>query len=223
MTADVTGAPDDKYVHGNQGFIAFGRLLASDFLFRLHESPAHRHHRHRPHRPQWQLPAGVPAQPADRGGRDRVAGRPLHGQAPRRRLPLRPPQVPEEEGGKGGHARRQHQHLLRPRGRGRQRDRLRGRAQGPGRHLHRLHRARQRRDGERDLQHLQVQLRHQVLVALPQPRTVANNPAGEASLNLGITGPAYTIGAACAAGNLGLIHAAQMLRLARSTSPSAAG
>jgi len=45
------------------------------------------------------------------------------------------------------------------------------------------------------------------------PRTVANNPAGEASLNLGITGPAYTIGAACAAGNLGLIHAAQMLRL----------
>jgi 3-oxoacyl-[acyl-carrier-protein] synthase II len=33
------------------------------------------------------------------------------------------------------------------------------------------------------------------------------------SLNLGITGPAYTIGAACAAGNMGLIHAAQMLRL----------
>ena len=45
------------------------------------------------------------------------------------------------------------------------------------------------------------------------PRTVANNPAGEVSLNLGITGPAYCIGAACAAGNLGLIHAAQMLRL----------
>jgi 3-oxoacyl-[acyl-carrier-protein] synthase II len=45
------------------------------------------------------------------------------------------------------------------------------------------------------------------------PRTVANNPAGEVSLNLGITGPAYTIGAACAAGNMGLIHAAQMLRL----------
>ncbi|PAW68129.1 MAG: beta-ketoacyl synthase [Opitutia bacterium Tous-C1TDCM] len=45
------------------------------------------------------------------------------------------------------------------------------------------------------------------------PRTVANNPAGETSLNLGITGPAYTIGAACAAGNLGLIHASQMLRL----------
>src|SRR3954471_7508312 len=45
------------------------------------------------------------------------------------------------------------------------------------------------------------------------PRTVANNPAGEVSLNTGITGPAYTIGAACAAGNMGLIHAAQMLRL----------
>ena len=45
------------------------------------------------------------------------------------------------------------------------------------------------------------------------PRTVANNAAGEVSLNLGITGPAYTIGAACAAGNVGLIHAAQMLRL----------
>lgn len=45
------------------------------------------------------------------------------------------------------------------------------------------------------------------------PRTVANNPAGEVSLNLGITGPAYAIGAACAAGNLGLIHATQMLRL----------
>ena len=45
------------------------------------------------------------------------------------------------------------------------------------------------------------------------PRTVANNPAGETSLNLGITGPAYTIGAACAAGNMGLIHASQMLRL----------
>jgi len=45
------------------------------------------------------------------------------------------------------------------------------------------------------------------------PRTVANSPAGEVSLNLGTTGPAYTLGAACAAGNVGLIHAAQMLRL----------
>ena len=45
------------------------------------------------------------------------------------------------------------------------------------------------------------------------PRTVANNAAGEASLALKITGPAYTIGAACAAGNMGLIHALQMLRL----------
>lgn len=45
------------------------------------------------------------------------------------------------------------------------------------------------------------------------PRTVANNPAGEISLNMGITGPHYTIGAACAAGNAGLIQGAQMLRL----------
>lgn len=44
------------------------------------------------------------------------------------------------------------------------------------------------------------------------PRTVSNAPAGEVSLNLGITGPCYTIGAACAAGNLGLIHAVQMIR-----------
>ena len=45
------------------------------------------------------------------------------------------------------------------------------------------------------------------------PRTVANNAAGEVTLNLGITGPHYTIGAACAAGNLGLIQGLQMLRL----------
>lgn len=45
------------------------------------------------------------------------------------------------------------------------------------------------------------------------PRTVANNPAGEVTLNMKITGPHYTIGAACAAGNLGLIQGAQMLRL----------
>ncbi len=45
------------------------------------------------------------------------------------------------------------------------------------------------------------------------PRTVANNPAGEVTLNMGITGPHYTIGAACAAGNAGLIQGAQMLLL----------
>lgn len=45
------------------------------------------------------------------------------------------------------------------------------------------------------------------------PRTVANNPAGEIALNLGITGPHYTIGAACAAGNAGIIQGVQMLRL----------
>ncbi len=45
------------------------------------------------------------------------------------------------------------------------------------------------------------------------PRTVANNPAGEVALNLGVIGPHYTIGAACAAGNAGLIQGSQMLRL----------
>lgn len=45
------------------------------------------------------------------------------------------------------------------------------------------------------------------------PRTVLNNPAGEISMNLGITGPHYVIGAACAAGNAAIIQAAQMLTL----------
>lgn len=45
------------------------------------------------------------------------------------------------------------------------------------------------------------------------PRTVANNPAGEVTINLGITGPHYAIGAACAAGNAGIVQAVQMLRL----------
>ena len=45
------------------------------------------------------------------------------------------------------------------------------------------------------------------------PRTVANNPAGEISINLGITGPHYTVGAACAAGNAGVIQGCQMLQL----------
>jgi 3-oxoacyl-[acyl-carrier-protein] synthase II len=45
------------------------------------------------------------------------------------------------------------------------------------------------------------------------PRTVANNSAGEVTISLGITGPHLTVGAACAAGNAGLIHAVQMLRL----------
>jgi len=43
--------------------------------------------------------------------------------------------------------------------------------------------------------------------------TFANNPAGEVTLNLGLKGPAYSIGGACAAGNMGLIHGAQMLLL----------
>lgn len=45
------------------------------------------------------------------------------------------------------------------------------------------------------------------------PRTVANNAAGEVTLNLGVTGPHLTLGAACAAGNAGFIQAVQMLRL----------
>ncbi len=45
------------------------------------------------------------------------------------------------------------------------------------------------------------------------PRTVLNNPAGEITMNLGITGPHYVIGAACAAGNASLIQGVQMMRL----------
>lgn len=45
------------------------------------------------------------------------------------------------------------------------------------------------------------------------PRTVANNPAGEVTLNLEITGPHYCMGAACAAGNIGIIQGVQMLQL----------
>lgn len=45
------------------------------------------------------------------------------------------------------------------------------------------------------------------------PRTVLNNPAGEITMNLGITGPHYSVGAACAAGNAALIQGMQMLRL----------
>lgn len=45
------------------------------------------------------------------------------------------------------------------------------------------------------------------------PRTVLNNPAGEITMNLGVTGPHYAIGAACAAGNAALIQGVQMLRL----------
>ncbi len=45
------------------------------------------------------------------------------------------------------------------------------------------------------------------------PRTVANNPAGEITLNLGISGPHYCLGAACAAGNAGIIQGVQQLLL----------
>ena len=45
------------------------------------------------------------------------------------------------------------------------------------------------------------------------PRTVLNNPAGEITMKFGITGPHYSVGAACAAGNAALIQGTQMLRL----------
>lgn len=45
------------------------------------------------------------------------------------------------------------------------------------------------------------------------PRTVSNSPAGEVNLNLKITGPHFTIGSACAGGNMGLIHGVQQLLL----------
>ncbi|MCQ2397221.1 MAG: beta-ketoacyl-[acyl-carrier-protein] synthase family protein, partial [Lentisphaeria bacterium] len=45
------------------------------------------------------------------------------------------------------------------------------------------------------------------------PRTVANSPAGEVTVRFGIEGPHYTVGAACAAGNLGMVTGAQQLLL----------
>ena len=45
------------------------------------------------------------------------------------------------------------------------------------------------------------------------PRTVANSPAGEVTVNLGITGPHFTLGAACAAGNLGPVTGLQQILL----------
>ncbi len=45
------------------------------------------------------------------------------------------------------------------------------------------------------------------------PRTVANSPAGEVTLNLNITGPHYTLGSACAGGNVGVIQGVQQLLL----------
>ncbi|MBN2713464.1 MAG: beta-ketoacyl-[acyl-carrier-protein] synthase family protein [Planctomycetes bacterium] len=45
------------------------------------------------------------------------------------------------------------------------------------------------------------------------PRSVSNNPAGEVNLNMDIHGPHCCIGAACAAGNYGIIYGAQQLML----------
>ncbi len=45
------------------------------------------------------------------------------------------------------------------------------------------------------------------------PRTVANSPAGAVTLRFDIHGPHCTVGAACAAGNMGLVAGAQQLLL----------
>jgi 3-oxoacyl-[acyl-carrier-protein] synthase II len=45
------------------------------------------------------------------------------------------------------------------------------------------------------------------------PRSIANNPAGETCMALELPGPHCCIGAACAAGNYGIIHGAQQLIL----------
>lgn len=45
------------------------------------------------------------------------------------------------------------------------------------------------------------------------PRTVSNSPAGEVTLSLKITGPHYTLGSACAGGNVGIIQGVQQLLL----------
>lgn len=45
------------------------------------------------------------------------------------------------------------------------------------------------------------------------PRTVSNSPAGEVTLNMNITGPHYTLGSACAGGNVGIIQGVQQLLL----------
>jgi 3-oxoacyl-[acyl-carrier-protein] synthase II len=45
------------------------------------------------------------------------------------------------------------------------------------------------------------------------PRSIANNPAGETCIALELPGPHCCIGAACAAGNYGIVHGAQQLML----------
>ncbi len=45
------------------------------------------------------------------------------------------------------------------------------------------------------------------------PRSIANNPAGEVTINLKTTGPHLCVGAACAAGNCGIIQGIQQLLL----------
>ena len=135
------------------------------------------------------------------------------GLAARGRLPLRSAEVSEEEGSPRRDAGRQHQHLLRPRSAGGQRvnsdavpkDRI-GIYIGCTEHGN--------VETENEIYNIsKFNYDTKFWSHYHNPRTVANNPAGETSLNLGVTGPSYTIGAACAAGNMGLIHATQMLRL----------
>jgi len=117
---------------------------------------------------------------------------------------------------------REHQHLLRTGGRGRQR---RGPV-GPSR----------RPDGIYIgcTEHGNVETENEIYAISKfkydtrfwshyhNPRTVANNPAGEVSLHMGINRAGLHDRGGLRRRNLGLIHAAQMLPWARSTSRYAA-
>ncbi len=139
---------------------------------------------------------------------------PLLRQDAGRRLRLRRAQVPEAQGRPPRHPGRQHRHLLRQRGDRRLGPRLgerrprRGSASTSASPSTATSRPRTRSTRSRATTTTRSVWSHH-----HNPRTVANNPAGEITLNLGITGPHYTLGAACAAGNAGLIQGAQMLRL----------
>ncbi len=76
-------------------------------------------------------------------------------------------------------------------------------------------RRRQRRDGKRDLRDSKFGYDTKVWSHHHNPRTVANNSAGEVTLNMGITGPHLTITGGLCSGECRFIQAAQMLRLAR--------
>ncbi len=159
---------------GRRSFVATVLLRSAMALFAIHvshrnEAVPHRHHWSRNHGPERKFAGRVPPSPAGRSRGNRTHRGAVHGFPARGRLPFRSAEAPEEEGGAGGHAGGQHRHLLRPGGGGGQRPEVGGGAEGPRGDLPRLHRARQRRDGERNPQPLAVRLRHEILVALPQP------------------------------------------------------